>query len=67
MNGGMGSRRILKSARMQPLQILWETVIAFPLVALYLDWKQGWCLDIGHKPPSKGVESIPSAKRYSDL
>ena len=39
MNGGVGSRRILKSARMQPLQILWETVIAFPLVALYLDWK----------------------------
>ena len=39
MNGGVGSRRILKSARIQPLEIRWETVIAFPLVTLYLDWK----------------------------
>ena len=41
MNGGVGSRRILKSARMQPLEIHWETVIAFPLVTLYLDRKIG--------------------------
>ena len=39
MNGGVGSRRILKSATIQPLEIHWETVIAFPLVTLYLDWK----------------------------
>ena len=39
MNGGVGSRRILKSATIQPLEIRWETVIAFPLVTLYLDWK----------------------------
>ena len=38
MNGA-DSRRILKSARIQPLEIRWETVIAFPLVTLYLDWK----------------------------
>ena len=30
----MRSRRILKSARMQPLEIRWETVIAFPWVTL---------------------------------
>ena len=39
MNGGVGSRRILKSARIQTLEIRWETAIAFPLVTLYLDWK----------------------------
>ena len=39
MNGGVGSRRILKSARIQPLEIRWETVIALPLVTLYLDWR----------------------------
>ena len=49
MNGGVGNRWILKSARIQPLEIRWETVIAFPLVTLYL---------VGHKQPSKGVESI---------
>ena len=38
---GVGSRWILKSARMKPLEIRWETVIAFPLVTLYLDWKIG--------------------------
>ena len=39
MNEGVGSRRILKSATIQPLEIRWETVIAFHLVTLYLDWK----------------------------
>ena len=38
-HGGVGSRRILKSARIQPLEIRWETVIGFPLVTLYLGWK----------------------------
>ena len=38
---GVGSRRILKSARMKPLEIRWGTVIAFLLVTLYLDWKIG--------------------------
>ena len=39
MNGGVGSRWILKSATIQPLEIRWKTVIALPLVTLYLDWK----------------------------
>ena len=30
----VGNRRILRSARMQPLEIRWETVIAFPMMAL---------------------------------
>ena len=53
----MGSRRILKSARIQPLEIRWEMVIAFLLVTLYLDWKIMVGAFVGHKQPSKGVES----------
>ena len=49
MNGGVGSRRILKSATIQPLEIRWEMVIAFLLVTLYLDWKIMVGAFVGHK------------------